>query len=152
MTRLTYRDATAEDLAFIIGLMVEDSVVDTDDLPNEPHHPAYLAAFDAIAEDANQRLVIAELDGERVGTIQLTFIPGLYRLGMWRGLIEAVHIIPTQRSKGLGGEMIRWALDQCRARGCGMAQLTSNKKRLDAHRFYERLGFAKSHEGFKLYL
>lgn len=151
MNRLCYRDATRDDLAFIIGLMAEDSVVETSDLPDQPHHPAYLAAFEAIATDANQRLIVAELDGAPVGTIQLTFIPGLFRLGMWRGLIEAVHIIPSQRSKGLGGEMIQWSLDQCRERGCGMAQLTSNKKRLDAHRFYERLGFQKSHEGFKFY-
>jgi GNAT superfamily N-acetyltransferase len=151
MTQLSFRDATKDDLGFILTLGVANSVVATEDQPDNPHHPGYLAAFEAIAADPNQRLLVAELDGERVGTIQLTFIPGLFRLGMWRGLLEAVHIVPTHRNRGLGSEMIRWALDECRARGCGMVQLTSNKKRLDAHRFYERLGFNKSHEGFKLY-
>lgn len=152
MPRLSYRDATRDDIAFIVGIIVADSVVPTNDLPDQPDHPAYVAAFEAISADPNQRMVIAEIDGAPVGTVQLTFIPGLNHLGMWRGLIEAVHIVPAQRSKGLGGEMIQWALSECRTRGCGVVQLTSNKQRLDAHRFYERLGFEKSHEGFKFYL
>jgi GNAT superfamily N-acetyltransferase len=151
MTRLSFRDATRDDLHFIIGIYVEDTMVPTDDDPARATDQPYLDALAAIDRDPNQMLMIAELDGERVGTIQLTFVPGLSRRGMWRGLIEGVHISAAHRSKGLGAEMIGWAVEQCRARGCGMAQLTSNKKRLDAHRFYERLGFKKSHEGFKLY-
>lgn len=73
------------------------------------------------------------------------------RRGMWRGQIEVVHVAANHRNRGLGSQMMRWALERCRERGCGMVQLTSNKKRLDAHRFYERLGFHKSHEGFKYY-
>jgi GNAT superfamily N-acetyltransferase len=152
MSRLTYRDATPDDLGFIVRLIVDDNVATSNDLPDEPHHPRYLAAFEAIAADRNQRLIIAELDGQRVGTQQLTFIPGINRLGELRCLIEAVHIAPEHRNKGFGGEMIGWAVEQARARGCGLVQLTSNKKRVDAHRFYERLGFKKSHEGFKLAL
>ena len=152
MSRLTYRGATPADLGFIVRLIVDDNVVATRDEPDSPDHPRYLAAFDAIAADPNQRLVIAELDGISVGTVQLTFIPGISRLGEWRCLVEAVHIAPTHRNLGLGGEMIRWVVEQARQRGCGLVQLTSNKKRLDAHRFYERLGFHKSHEGFKLSL
>ena len=152
MSRLSYRDATPDDLGFIVRLIVDDSVVPTDDRPDEPQHPRYLAAFEAIAADPNQRLVIAELDDRPIGTQQLSFIPGINRLGEWRCLIEAVHIAPERRSKGYGGEMIGWAIDEARARGCGLVQLTSNKQRLDAHRFYERLGFKKSHEGFKLAL
>lgn len=151
MSDLSFRDATPDDLAFIITLMTANSVVATEDQPDNPHHPAYLAAFEAISADPNQRLVVAELDGERVGTLQLSFIPGLARLGMWRGLLESVHVVAERRSQGLGGQMARWALEECRERGCGMVQLTSNKLRLDAHRFYERLGFKKSHEGFKYY-
>lgn len=149
---LTYRDATADDLRFIVRLIVDDNVVATDDRPDEPHHPRYLAALAAIDADPNQRLLIAERDGQSVGTLQLTFIPGINRLGEFRCLIEAVHIAPTHRNLGLGSEMIRWAIAEAREKGCGIVQLTSNKKRLDAHRFYERLGFAKSHEGFKLAL
>lgn len=152
MSRLTYRDATAADLPFIVGLIFEDSVVETSDLPDQPDHPRYLAALDAIDRDPNQKLLVAELSGDSVGTLQLTFIPGIARLGEYRCLIEAVHIAPSRRNLGLGGEMIGWAIEQARARGCGLVQLTSNKKRLDAHRFYERLGFKKSHEGLKLAL
>lgn len=151
MSRLVFRDATPADLPFIVGLYVEDSVVPTDDDPARAGEAPYLDALAAIDADANQKLMVAELDGEAVGTIQLTFVPGIGRRGMWRGLIEGVHVSAAHRNKGLGGEMIAWALDQCRAHGCGMAQLTSNKKRLDAHRFYERLGWKKSHEGFKYY-
>jgi GNAT superfamily N-acetyltransferase len=152
VSRLTYRDATTADLGFIIRLIVDDNVVATSDEPDRPDHPRYLAAFEAISADRNQRLIIAGFDGQSVGTLQLTFIPGINRLGEWRCLIEAVHIAPSHRNLGLGSEMIGWAIEQARARGCGIVQLTSNKKRLDAHRFYERLGFKKSHEGFKLSL
>ena len=152
MTRLTYRDATAADLGFIVGLIVDDNVTPTADRPDQPDHPHYLAALAAIDADPNQRLVIAEYEGQPVGTLQLSFIPGIARLGQFRCIIEAVHIVPARRNLGLGAELIHWAIDQARHHGCGLVQLTSNKKRLDAHRFYERLGFARSHEGFKLAL
>lgn len=151
MSRLTMRDATVADLPFIIALGVEDSVVKTSDDPSGTD-PAYAVALAAINADPNQEMLVAELAGDAVGTVQLSYIPGLMRRGMWRGLIEQVHISPDHRNRGLGGEMIRWAVERCRERGCGVVQLTSNKKRLDAHRFYQRLGFEQSHEGFKLYL
>jgi GNAT superfamily N-acetyltransferase len=149
---LTYRKAVEADLPFIVKLLTEDAVVATDDRPDEPYHPRYVTALRELDADPNQLMLVAVLDGERVGTVQLTFIPGIARLGMKRCLVEAVHIAPAHRSKGFGTQMIQWAIAQARERGCGMVQLTSNKKRLDAHRFYERLGFAKSHEGFKYYL
>ncbi|WP_421759312.1 GNAT family N-acetyltransferase [Devosia sp.] len=152
MTNLIFHDARQDDLGFIVRLIVEDNVVASMDEPDRPDHPRYLAAFNAINADPNQRLMIAELDGEAVGTLQLTFIPGINRLGETRCLVEAVHISPSHRSKGLGGQMMQWAIAEARARGCGLMQLTSNKSRLDAHRFYKRLGFAASHEGFKLAL
>lgn len=149
---LTYRQAKPEDLPFIIGLIVEDGVVATNDDPADAMHPDYTAALAAIAADPNQEMLVVELDGVPVGCFQLSYLPGLMRRGMWRGQIEAVHVSADRRNLGIGSEMMRWALERCRERGCGMVQLTSNKKRLDAHRFYERLGFAKSHEGFKIYL
>ena len=152
MTDPIFRNARRDDLGFIVRLIVEDSVVPTADEPTRPDHPRYLAAFDAISTDPNQRLIIAELSGEPVGTLQLTFIPGINRLGETRCLVEAVHIAPSHRSQGLGGQMMQWAITEARARGCGLMQLTSNKSRLDAHRFYKRLGFVASHEGFKLAL
>ena len=149
---LTFRRAVEADLPFIVKLLTEDAVRVTDDRPDEPFHPRYVAALRELEADPNQMMMVAMLDGETVGTIQLTFIPGISGLGTRRCLVEAVHISPAHRSKGLGSEMIRWSIEQARERGCGMVQLTSNKKRLDAHRFYERLGFLESHEGFKYYL
>jgi len=149
---LTYRKAIESDLPFIVRLLTEDAVRVTDDRPDEPFHPRYVTALRELDADPNQMMMLAILDGEPVGTVQLTFIPGIAALGTKRCLVEAVHIAPAHRSKGLGTEMIQWAIKQARQRGCGMVQLTSNKKRLDAHRFYERLGFLKSHEGFKYYL
>ena len=152
MRTLSYRDATVADLAFIVRLITEDAVAETPDRPDEPEHPRYLAALAAIDADPNQRLIIAEYEGRPAGTLQLTYIPGIARLGEMRRIIEAVHIAPDLRSRGLGSQMIRWAIEQARDRGCGVVQLTSNKKRVDAHRFYQRLGFAQSHEGFKYLL
>jgi len=153
LSDITYRPATRADLPFMVALIAEDDVSDVPmDDPSDPSGPAYVAGFDAIESDPNQVLVIAEREGKPIGTLQITYLPGIARKGMWRGLIESVHIIPPERSKGYGSEMIRWAIEQCRERGCGMVQLTSNKKRVDAHRFYRTLGFDQSHEGFKLYL
>ena len=149
---LTYRKAVEADLPFIVRLLTDDAVRVTEDRPDEPFHPRYVAALREIDADPNHMIMLAVLDGEVVGTVQLSFIPGIAALGMKRCLVEAVHIAPAHRGKGLGTEMINWAIERARERSCGLVQLTSNKKRLDAHRFYERLGFLKSHEGFKYYL
>lgn len=148
---LTYRAARPADLPFIIGLIVEDSVLTTNDSASDAMHEDYLNALAAIDADPNQEMIVAEENGVPLGCFQLTYLPGLMRRGMWRGMIEVVHVAEGHRGRGLGSQMMRWALDRSRDRGCGMVQLTSNKKRLDAHRFYERLGFLKSHEGFKYY-
>ena len=149
---LTYRAARPQDLPYLIGLVVEDSVVATNDDPADALHADYSAALAAIDASPTEELFVVELDGRPVGCFQLSYMPGLMRRGMWRGQIELVHVEGRRQGQGLGTEMMRWAVERCRERGCGMVQLTSNKKRLAAHRFYERLGFAKSHEGFKLYL
>lgn len=149
---LAYRAATPADLPFIIALIVEDSVVTTDDDPADAAHPGYVKALAEITNDPNEEMIVVEEDGEPVGCFQLSYLPGLMRRGMKRGQIEVVHVAEAQRNRGIGGDMMRWAVERCRQNGCSMVQLTSNKKRLDAHRFYERLGFLRSHEGFKLYL
>jgi GNAT superfamily N-acetyltransferase len=97
-------------------------------------------------------LVVGERGGETIATMQLTFIPGLSRRGTWRLQIEGVRVASTARGDGLGDELIRWAIDQARSRGCALVQLTSDARRQDAHRFYEHLGFVASHTGFKLAL
>ena len=155
MTELTFRDAVPADIATVIALSHAGDARGKDAPPLDPatlDDPRYRAAFDEIAADPNHRLVVAEKAGELVGTIQISFIPGLPRFGMRRGLLENVHIRADQRGSGLGTAMVAWAIERCHEAGCGMVQLTSNKVRLDAHRFYEKLGFAKTHEGFKLML
>ncbi|HEX7848508.1 MAG TPA: GNAT family N-acetyltransferase [Sphingomonas sp.] len=152
MTALTYRDATPADLPVVIAMLAEEQIGGRADDPAEPLDPAYLAAFDAIARDPNQRLIVVELDGGVVGTMLLSCLPGLLNHGAWRGQIEAVRIASDKRSLGLGSAMIGWAVDYFRERGCYAAQLTSNNDRLAAHRFYQRLGWEKSHSGFKLKL
>jgi GNAT superfamily N-acetyltransferase len=148
---LAYRAATPADLPFIIALIVEDSVVSTGDDPADAAHPDYVNALAEITNDPNEEMIIVEEDGAPVGCFQLSYLPGLMRRGMKRGQIEVVHVAEAHRNRGIGAEMMRWALERCRENGCSMVQLTSNKKRIDAHRFYERLGFVKSHEGFKYY-
>jgi GNAT superfamily N-acetyltransferase len=152
MPDLAIRNAARDDLSFIIGLIAHDTVLDLIDDPAEAQGLEYLAAFEAITADPNQLLLVAEIDGTAVGTFQLTFTPGIFRRGAWRCSIEGVHVSPDHRNQRIGEKMMIWATDQARTRGCTMVQLTSNKKRTDAHRFYERLGFSRSHEGFKLYL
>ena len=149
---LSYRDATTADLPFIIGLIVEDSVVATGDDPANAMHADYRDALAAIQSNPRDSMIIVEDEGVPIGCFQLTILPGLMRRGMSRGQIEVVHVTASHRNRGVGSEMMRWAVERCRERGCSMVQLTSNKIRTDAHRFYERLGFKRSHEGFKLYL
>lgn len=155
MTTLTFRDATPADIPTMLRLSHAGDARGTDAPPLDPatlDDPRYRAAFDAIAADPAHRLIVAERDGEVVGTLQISLIPGLPNFGMKRGLIENVHIRADQRGNRLGTQMMQWAIERCREAGCGLVQLTSNKVRHDAHRFYERLGFQRSHEGFKLRL
>jgi GNAT superfamily N-acetyltransferase len=140
------RRATAADLDAIVALLADDMLGAGREKPGDP---AYAAAFAAIGADPNQLLAVAEEAGRVVGCLQLTFIPGLSRLGMWRGQIEGVRIAASHRGAGLGRRMFEWAIEACRARGCGLVQLTTDKARPDAHRFYESLGFVASHEGMK---
>lgn len=113
----------------------------------------YQDAFAAIDADPNQFLAVAENDaGEVVGTLQLSFIPTLSRRGAVRALVEAVRVRADQRGSGLGGELMKWSIEEARRRGCALVQLTSDVSRTDAHRFYLRLGFEQSHAGFKLTL
>jgi GNAT superfamily N-acetyltransferase len=113
---------------------------------------AYLVAFERIASDPRSRLIVAEAGGQVAGTLQLDLLPGLSRHGMLRAQIEGVRVVAGQRGQGLGKAMIDWAIGQAREHGCGLVQLTSDKRRPDAIRFYESLGFAASHEGLKLSL
>jgi ribosomal protein S18 acetylase RimI-like enzyme len=147
-----FRRATAEDLPAIVALLADDALGSGREDPGPPLNPAYAEAFSAIDRDPNQLLAVAVEDGALAGCLQLSFIPGLSRRGLWRGQIESVRIAAARRGSGLGRAMFDWAIAECRRRGCGLVQLTTDKARPDALRFYEKLGFVASHEGLKLTL
>ena len=115
-----------------------------------PPAKTYVDALDAIERDPNNRFVVIELDGEVAGCLQLTLIPGLSRNGAKRGQIESVRVHADQRGQGLGRALVEWAIAECRRQGCHLVQLTTDKTRSDARRFYEKLGFTASHEGMKV--
>ncbi|MCB1510935.1 MAG: GNAT family N-acetyltransferase [Hyphomicrobiaceae bacterium] len=152
MPQVTFRRATAADLETIVVLLADDPLGAQREDITLPLNPRYIAAFEAIDTDPNQLLAVVEHDDAIVGCLQLSFMPGLSRLGQWRGQIESVRIAAARRGTGLGRRMFEWAIAECRERGCGLVQLTSDKSRSDALRFYESLGFVASHEGFKLAL
>ena len=143
-----FRDARRADLPAIVALLADDVL--GAERESGCVDEAYRVAFDQIAADPGSRLIVAEADGQVAGTLQLNLLPGLSRHGMLRAQIEGVRVAAGQRGQGLGKSMIDWAIGQAREHGCGLVQLTSDKRRPDAIRFYESLGFAASHEGLKL--
>ena len=146
---LTMRAATTADLPAILRLLADDPLGKNRETAVEA---PYRAAFDAIAADPNQEMIVAEADGAVVGCFQLSFLPGLSRRGAWRAQIESVRIDSSLRGQGAGQAMMEWAIGRARDRGCALVQLTTDNQRADAHRFYVRLGFVASHEGMKLAL
>ncbi len=150
--QLVFRRARLGDLPGIVALLADDELGATRENAALPLDPRYAAAFAAIGQDSNQFLAVVEQDANLVGCLQLSFIPGLSRLGQWRGQIESVRIASSSRGAGLGRKMFEWAIEQCRIQGCGLVQLTTDHARPDARRFYESLGFKASHDGMKLSL
>lgn len=151
--RVRIRDATATDLPRIVELLQQESLGDERrEEPGPPLPDAYARAFQAIEADPRQRLLVAEVDGTVVGTFAFIVIPNLSYRGRPVAQVENVVVDEPWRGKGVGEAMMRWAIEEAGRAGCFRVQLTSNKARRDAHRFYERLGFVATHEGFKLYL
>jgi GNAT superfamily N-acetyltransferase len=150
VTDLEIRRATEHDVPAIVAMLADDALgatrEDTADLG------AYLAAFGRIDADPHQHLAFATVDGKPAGTLQLTIVQGLSRHGMRRAIIESVRVHRDLRGQGLGSELIEWAIERARELGAGIVQLTSDASRTDAHRFYENLGFTRSHVGFKMSL
>ncbi|MET9596963.1 GNAT family N-acetyltransferase [Streptomyces sp. NPDC006459] len=157
---MIFREATRQDLPAVLALLAdEESVLDPASIVVGEAHER---AFAAIAADPRNEMLVLTDDaydpdgdpagagGVVLGCLQLTYIPGLGQNGLERALVEAVRIRADRRGAGLGAELMRLAAERARERGCGLVQLTSIKRRTAAHRFYERLGFARSHEGFKL--
>ena len=148
----TFRHAVALDLPHLVAMLADDELGAQREDSSQPLNSSYRAAFDAIDRDPNNALIVAEVDQSIVGMLQLTFIPYLTHIGSWRCLIEGVRIHPDYRGKGLGTTFIEWSIDAARKRQCQIVQLTSDKQRPEALRFYESLGFKATHEGFKLKL
>jgi GNAT superfamily N-acetyltransferase len=147
------RRATRADVATIVALLADDARSGEAEEVSDPPALAYLEAFARVDAEARSLLAVAEADdGAVVGTLQLTFIPGLSNRGGELALLSAVRIAASQRGQGLGGQMVGWAIDEARRRGCGIIELLSHASRTDAQRFYERLGFARSHVGMRLAL
>ncbi|GLX02839.1 GNAT family N-acetyltransferase [Microtetraspora sp. NBRC 16547] len=146
---VSFRTARRDDVPAILAMLDDDPIsaareqVEGIDL---------MAAFDTIDADPRNELIVAEEDGQVIGTFQLTFIPGLSRRGAERAQVEAVRVAVPYRNRGIGRRMMEWAIDRARERGCGLVQLTTDKARHNAHRFYASLGFTPTHEGFKLRL
>jgi GNAT superfamily N-acetyltransferase len=151
-TNVIFRSATEPDLAAIVTLLADDTIGAGREGDATDQLSAYLTAFREVSADPRNHLVVADIGGEVAGTLQLTYIPGISRMGTERAQIEAVRVGAAHRGRGLGREMIAWAVGQARERGCGLVQLTSDKRRFDAIRFYESLGFERTHEGLKLSL
>ncbi|MER7894831.1 GNAT family N-acetyltransferase [Streptomyces sp. NPDC096046] len=150
MGDLEIRAAVADDVQAIVTMLADDPLGAQRESPDDL--APYLAALERLSAEPNQHLVVAVREGRVVGTLQLTIIPGLSRRGAIRSIVEGVRIHADERGSGLGTQLIEWAIDESRNQGCQLVQLTSDKTRADAHRFYERLGFTASHTGFKLQL
>ncbi len=141
-----------DDLPQIVRLLADDPLGATRETPGEEIPEAYFSAFAAIDKDPNNTVVVAVAAGRVAGTLQLTFIPGLTYTGGERAQIEGVRIAAEHRGAGLGQIMINWAIDRARARGCRVVQLTTDRQRPDAIRFYQKIGFRPSHMGMKYHL
>ena len=151
MTAPIFRRAVERDLPAIIAMLADDGLGAGREDASLPLDARYVAAFRALDADASPMLVVAEdpVDGSLLGTLQLGFLPGLSMKGMLRGQIESVRVRGDRRGQGLGRRMMDWAVETCRARGCGLVQLSSHLSRTDAIRFYESLGFKATHAGMK---
>jgi GNAT superfamily N-acetyltransferase len=142
------RHATRADIPAIVGMLADDPLGAQRETPGDL--TPYYEAFDRLADNPHQHLMIAFRDGKPAGTLQLSIAQGLSRRGASRAVIEAVRIHRDMRGEGLGTELVKWAISRSRELGASLVQLTSDNSREDAHRFYERLGFVRSHTGFKL--
>ncbi|PCG83498.1 GNAT family N-acetyltransferase [Streptomyces sp. WZ.A104] len=150
MSDLEIRPVAEADLPTVVAMLADDPLGAQRESPDDL--APYRTAFQRLAGDPNQHVVVAVREDRVVGTLQLTIVPGLSRRGGTRSIIEGVRIHGDERGSGLGTQLIQWAVDESRRQNCQLVQLTSDATREDAHRFYERLGFTASHVGFKLAL
>ena len=152
MSEITFRAARAEDVPAIVAMLADDEIGESRERTGEGVPQEYFRAFEEMSCVRGNRILLAELDGRIVGSLQLVFIPSLSRSGAKRAIIEAVRVTSDLRGKNIGTALMRQAIAEARAAGCGVVQLTSDRRRSRAHLFYRRLGFEQSHIGFKLEL
>ena len=150
--KITYRLATRADLLSIVRMLADDELGSQREHYEVPIPEPYYAAFEEIRNDPNHELIVAELNGEVMGTLHLMFLPSISFQGSLRAQIESVRVDRNHRNQGIGKEMMKWTIERARERGAQVVQLTTHESRADAHRFYERLGFKASHLGMKLSL
>jgi ribosomal protein S18 acetylase RimI-like enzyme len=151
ISQVTIRRAHRDDLGPIVAMLADDPLGGARERIENPLPKAYFDAFERVQRDPNLQLVVAE-DGEGtvVGCLQLCILPGVSSQGASRGLIEDVRVASHCRSRGIGEQLVQWAVAQARARGCKLVELLTHHTRVDAQRFYERLGFARSHVGMTI--
>src|ERR1700704_3494817 len=151
ISNVTIRRVRREDVAVIVGMLADDPLGGARERIEDPLPASYFKAFETVERDPNIQLVVAE-DGEGavVGCLQLCILPGLSSQGASRGLIEDVRVAAQCRSRGIGEQMVQWAVAQARSRGCRLVELLTHNTRVDAQRFYARLGFAPSHVGMTI--
>jgi ribosomal protein S18 acetylase RimI-like enzyme len=150
MTQLstaTIRGARRDDVAVIVGMLADDPLGSARERIEDPLPPSYFRGFEAIEKDSNIQLVVAEEGGSVVGCLQLCVLPGLSSQGAPRALIEDVRVARRCRSRGIGEQLVQWAIAEAQARGCKLVELFTHNTRVDAQRFYKRLGFQASHVG-----
>jgi ribosomal protein S18 acetylase RimI-like enzyme len=151
ISSITIRRARREDVSVIVAMLADDPLGRARERLEEPLPPSYFRAFEALDRDSNIQLVVAEgRDGVVVGCLQLCILPGLSSQGASRALIEDVRVATQCRSRGIGEQMVQWAVTEARAKGCKLVELLTHQTRVDAQRFYVRLGFAPSHVGMTL--
>jgi ribosomal protein S18 acetylase RimI-like enzyme len=148
---ITVRRAGRDDVGSIVAMLADDRLGAARERLEDPLPLSYFRAFEAVDRDPNIQLVVAQDgDGAIVGCLQLCILPGLSSQGASRGLLEDVRVASHCRSRGLGEQLVQWAVGEARARGCKLVELLTHHTRVDAQRFYERLGFARSHVGMTL--
>jgi GNAT superfamily N-acetyltransferase len=152
MSEISFRTANAADLPAIVAMLADDDIGESREKKAEELPAEYIRAFEDMSHDSNNRILLAEVDGKIVGSLQLVVFASLSRTGTKRAVIEAVRVASDLRGKHIGTALMKHAIAEARAAGCGVVQLTSDRRRTRAHLFYRRLGFEQSHIGFKLEL
>ena len=144
---VSIRPARREDVPAIVAMLADDHLGSARERVEDPLPAAYYQAFERVERDSNLTLVVAESEGRVVGCLQLAILPGISTQGGIRGLLEDVRVASDCRSRGIGEQLVQWAVAEAKARGCNLVELLTHQTRTDAQRFYKRLGFAASHVG-----